>query len=45
MLPNKIRIEDVVKITGQSLNGKKLTLNPVNKETRDSVFSIPKTIQ
>jgi hypothetical protein len=39
------RIDDVVKITGHSLKGKNLTLNPVSKETIDSTLSMIKEIQ
>ena len=34
-MPAKMRIADVEKIKGQSLNGRKSILNPVNKETTD----------
>ena len=44
-LPKTIKIEAVVKITGQSLNGRKLILNPVNRESNDNVLSIAKEIQ
>jgi hypothetical protein len=43
--PNNIKIEEVVKITGQSLNGRKSILKPVNIEIKDNVLSIITVIQ
>ncbi len=38
-MPNKIKTDEVVKNTGQSLYGKKLILNAVNNEITDNALS------
>ena len=40
-----IKIDELVKMKGQSLNGRKSTLKPVNRETTDSAFSTANEIQ
>ena len=44
-LPNRIKMEPEVKITGHSLNATKLTLNPVNNDTTDITLSITNETQ
>ena len=39
--PTKINIAEVVNKTGQSLKGKKLTLNPVKRDTIARIINIP----
>jgi hypothetical protein len=43
--PSNIKTDEVVKITGQSLNGKKLIFKPENNEIKDNELSIMKEIQ
>jgi hypothetical protein len=38
--PKTIKMEEVVKMKGHNLKGRKPTLNPVKTETSDRVFSI-----
>ena len=39
-MPDNIKTEDVVKKIGQSLQGKKLILKPVNSDSSDNEVSI-----